>query len=200
MAKDANRIILASASKSRQRILINAGVQFETKPSGFDETTGKKKLKTENPQKIAFELAVSKAKKVSFSHPDAYVIGADQVLFCDGKLMDKPAGHEGALSHLNFMSNKEHCLVSSVCVAQKGRVLWDFTDEATLKMRELSSEFIESYIKMNGNDILNTVGAYKIEGVGIQLFSKIEGDFFTILGLPLLPLLEFLRRKEFLKT
>ena len=125
-------------------------------------------------------------------------IGADQILECDGALFDKPNGRAGAVTHLQNLSGKLHRLITSACVVQGGEVQWQSTDGVRLTMRELSADFIESYLDAAGDGVLATVGAYRLEDIGAQLFTRVEGDYFTVLGLPLLPLLQFLRDRKVL--
>ena len=139
-----------------------------------------------------------KAQKVSKLNTDALIIGADQVLECGGTLYNKPLNRTDAVSHLKALRGKTHRLISAVCVVQNNKILWDLTDSVNLTMREISDEFIQSYLNQAGTDIFLSVGGYRLENLGAQLFTRVEGDFFTVLGLPLLPLLEFLRSKQIL--
>lgn len=188
-------VILASASKSRARILRAAGAPHQIVPADVDEADVKLSLaqKGASPSAVAETLAEMKAQQVSRAHRDALVIGADQVLECDGELFDKPEDLDQARAHLRAFRGRRHTLVASVIVARDGAVVWRHNDQAHLDMRDLSDGFIEWYIERMGDEICESVGAYKLEGLGAQLFSNIEGDFFSILGLPLLPLLEVLR-------
>jgi septum formation protein len=138
-------------------------------------------------------LAAAKAKYVSTLHPGAYVIGADQILDLDGVWFDKPTGRNGAGDHLNRLRGRTHTLVDGLAVIRDGEILWRRHDTARLTMRNFSDEFLADYLDRSGPDILESVGAYRLEGRGTQLFSAIDGDYFTILGLPLLPLLDYLR-------
>jgi septum formation protein len=193
-------LILASASKSRSQMLSNAGVEFKVQISSVDEAKVKGSYKPGSAGDLALKLAVLKANNVSNKSKDALVVGADQVLECEGVLYDKPINFAAASSHLRALQGKQHRLISSVCVACNNEILWDFTDSVNLTMRNLSDEFIQSYLAKSGPDILSTVGGYQLEGIGAQLFSRLEGDFFTVLGLPLLPLLDFLRKEKILNT
>ncbi|MFT5182219.1 MAG: septum formation protein [Alphaproteobacteria bacterium] len=188
-------VILASASKSRARVLRAAGVPHQIVPSDVDEADVKLSLAQEGapPFAVAETLAEMKAQQVSRGHRDALVIGADQILECAGKLFDKPGDLDQARAHLRAFRGRRHTLVASVTVACDGAIIWHHNDQAHLDMRDLSDGFIEWYIERMGDEICESVGAYKLEGLGAQLFSNIEGDFFSILGLPLLPLLEVLR-------
>jgi septum formation protein len=191
-------LILASASKARSQILLNAGVDFRTHFSNIDETAIKENSKLGSPEELALKLAVLKAKKISNLNNDAFVIGADQVLECEGSLYDKPINSAEASCHLKALRGKTHRLISSVCVVCNNKTLWDVTDSVNLTMRDLSDEFIQSYLTQVGTDIFSSVGGYRLEDLGAQLFTRVDGDFFTVLGLPLLPLLEFLRSKQIL--
>jgi septum formation protein len=191
-------LILASASKARSQILLSAGVNFRTQISNIDETAIKEDLKASSAGELALKLAVLKAKKVADINKDALVIGADQVLECEGTLYDKPTNHAAACYHLKALRGKTHRLISSVCVVRNSKMLWNVTDSVYLTMRNLSDEFIQSYLIQAGTDIYLSVGGYRLEDLGAQLFTRVEGDFFTVLGLPLLPLLEFLRSRKIL--
>ena len=191
-------LILASASKSRSQMLLNAGVDFSVQVSNVDETLIKERFGLKLAENIALKLAVLKAQKVSKLNTDTLVIGADQVLECGGTLYNKPLNRTDAVSNLKALRGKTHRLISAVCVVQNNKILWDLTDSVNLTMRELSDEFIQSYLNQVGTDIFLSVGGYRLEDLGAQLFTRVEGDFFTVLGLPLLPLLEFLRSKHIL--
>ena len=191
-------IVLASASRSRSAMLSAAGVTFVTDPAGVDEDEVKRALAAEQaaPMEIAETLAELKAQQVSRRHPGAIVIGADQVLECNGMLFDKPIDRAHAEGHLRALRGKSHRLHASVCAVRDGGYLWHRNESAELAMRQLSDGFIDDYLTAVGDDALLSVGAYQLEGRGAQLFSLVEGDFFTILGMPLLPLLEFLREQR----
>ncbi len=199
MALNSPNLILASASKVRGQMLRNAGVIFEVEVSDVDEDVLKAKSGAASVEDIALELAMAKAQAVSVLHPEALVIGADQILECDGRLFDKPVGRAGAVTHLQTLSGKLHRLITAAAVVQGGTLLWQVTDEVRLTMREVSDDFIQSYLDQAGEDVLASVGAYRLEDIGAQLFTRVEGDFFTVLGLPLLPLLEFLRLQRVLE-
>jgi septum formation protein len=172
-----------------------AGVGFSTDPAGVDETEVKRALRAEGaaPVVVAETLAELKAQQVSGRHSGALVVGADQVLECRGELFDKPVDLAHARAHLQALRGNEHRLHCSVCVVRDRQYLWHHNEMATLHMRDLGDRFIDLYLADVGDDALLSVGAYQLEGRGAQLFSAIRGDFFTILGMPLLPLLEFLR-------
>jgi len=192
-------LILASASKSRSQLLLNAGVKFSVRAPNVDERKIKTKLSGKPVEAIARKLAELKACKISESYPKAFVIGADQMLDCGGNVFDKPKNYKNAVSHLKAMRGKTHRLTAAVCVVQNEKILWKFTDSVQLTMRKLTDEFIQKHVDEAGAEIFDTVGAYKLESIGAQLFTKIKGDYFTVLGLPLLPLLEFLRKKSIIK-
>ena len=188
-------VILASASKSRAQILHAACVPHQIDPATIDEAAVKRSLAREGapPFAVAETLAGLKAQQVSQRHRGALVIGADQVLECGGQLFDKPDDLDQARAHLVALRGRRHTLAAGVSVVCDGAVIWYHTDQAHLDMRDLSDGFIEWYVDRMGDQICDSVGAYKLEGLGAQLFNKIDGDFFSILGLPLLPLLQVLR-------
>jgi septum formation protein len=192
---DAPSVILASASRTRQQMLARAGVPAEVEPARIDESGMKAALTAEGASAVhaAETLAELKAAKVSARHRGALVIGADQILEGAGRWFDKPADTAEATAHLRALAGQRHSLATSVCVLRDGAPLWHHNETAYLAMRPLSDAFIADYLAAIGEDALGTLGAYQIEGLGVQLFSRIEGDYFGILGLPLLPLLEFLR-------
>jgi septum formation protein len=188
-------LVLASSSSTRQRLLRAAGVAFSAEAAALDETVVLESLAAERARgrDAADLLAELKALKVSGRHAGAFVIGADQVLTCEGRFFSKPETVAAARAQLLRLSGKTHVLSSAVCVARDGAIIWRDVQEARLTMRALSDAFLDDYLAQAGADILGSVGAYHVEGLGIQLFSRIDGDTFTILGLPLLPLLDFLR-------
>lgn len=188
-------VILASASKSRAQILRAAGVPHEIMPANVDEADVKLSMAQQGapPLAVAETLAELKAQQISHRDGGALVIGADQVLECGGRLFDKPADLDQARAHLMALRGRRHTLMAGVSMVRDGEVIWHYNDKAHLEMRDLSDSFIEWYIEQMGDPICVSVGAYKLEGLGAQLFSAIEGDFFSILGLPLLPLLDVLR-------
>jgi septum formation protein len=186
-------VILASTSPTRQLLLTNAGVTFVTARPDVDED----RLRSANPQwrpdDVAPALAQAKAVAVSGLRPDALVLGADQTLICDHRLYAKPRDEADAREQLTALRGRTHILHSALCCARNGIAVWRHEARAELTMREWSPAFLDQYVAKLGADILTTVGGYKIEGLGLQLFSHISGDHSVILGLPLLPLLEFLR-------
>ena len=186
-------LILASASPSRRQLLANAGLVFTIEPSGIDEDEVKRSLGSRAaPQELASTLAEMKAVKVSARHPDAMAVGADSTLACNGRMFDKPPDLAAARKQLQTLRGQTHELFSSVVVARGGARLWHWSERARLTMRPLNDGFIDSYLARAGDDVLTSVGAYQLEGLGAHLFSRVDGDYFTILGLPLLPLLSFL--------
>lgn len=188
-------LILASTSQSRRTMLAAAGVAFSAEAPGVDEDAVKDSLKGESapPATIAETLAELKARKVSLRHPDAFVIGADQVLDREGVMYDKPPDVAAARRQLQALRGRAHRLTASVVVARGDARLWHRTEVAILHMRPFTDAFLDDYLARVGEAACRSVGAYQLEGLGAQLFSRIEGDYFTILGLPLLPLLDFLR-------
>lgn len=186
-------IILASTSPIRRRLLENAGVNFIAEKPLVNENELKHHAPGLAREGLAQHLATAKCLSVSKHHPLDLVVAADQVLAFSGKTFDKPASLEEAKAQLGELKGRTHTLISALCCARGGAVLWQYSDRAEMTMRYFSDRFLEDYLAVVGNDATTSVGAYKLEGRGIQLFEQIEGDYFTILGLPLLPLLEFLR-------
>ena len=193
-------LILASSSQSRIKMLKDAGLTFDVKPADIDERAIELDLKIDNssPEQIAGKLASVKALSVSQNFNDSLVIGADQTLSVDGMQINKVDDLESAREKIARLSGKTHCLHSAVSCHHNGSELWKFISTAYMSMRSLDSAEIDNYISQAGVEILSSVGCYQLEGIGIQLFEKIEGDFFTILGLPLLPLLKFLREQGYI--
>ena len=180
---------------------MNAGLVFDIKPAGVDEDSVKASLLEQNAsgRDIATTLAELKAQAVQ-ADPGIYVLGADQVLVCEGQLFNKPESLDGIRNQLNILRGKTHTLISSVAIAKAGSVLWRHVDQARLTMRPFSDAFLDDYIARNEDEIMQSVGAYKLEAEGPHLFSHIDGDYFTILGLPLLPVLDFFRLHEVLPS
>ena len=192
---DRPELILASASTSRVAILRQAGLAITQDVAGVDEDLVKLSLRAEGADAthVAITLADLKAQQVSRRHPGAFVIGADQMLECNGVWFDKPPDIDHARAHLMSLRGRKHDLITAAVVVRDGARVWQHVERATLTMRPISDAFIESYLQTVGADVCGTVGAYRLEGLGAQLFTRVDGDFFTILGLPLLPLLDFLR-------
>ncbi len=192
---EAPEVVLASESRSRLELLRHAGLELRVEPARVDEAEVKASLRAERADAIAAAetLAELKATKVSRRAPGALVIGADQILECEGRWFDKPPDRASATAHLQALGGKTHALETAVCVVRDGVRIWHHREAPQLTMRPLDAAFIESYLHAAGPQVLETVGAYRLEGLGAQLFTKVSGDYFTILGLPLLPLLGFLR-------
>ena len=189
-------LILASESASRQALLHSAGIIFTARPAHIDEASIKRSARAEGAtaEELAVLLAELKATRISALAPEAVVIGADQILVCDDVWFDKPASLEQAREHLRHLRGKMHSLVTAiVCMRSAGR-LWHHIVQPRLTMRPFSDAFLEDYLALEGDAVLRTVGAYRLEGPGVHLFERIEGEHSAILGLPLLPLFEFLRQ------
>ena len=193
-------IILASTSKIRGKILSAAGIKFSVLNSELDEEKAKSALSELSPRKISLELARLKSEKVSKQNPKAMTIGADQVLGFENRIFNKPASRSDAEEQLSMLRNATHTLYSAVSCAIAGAEVWNHCSEARLTMRDFTPEFLSSYLDGSPADYLSSVGAYKLEETGIQLFEKIEGDYFTVLGLPILPLLGFLRQRRIIPS
>lgn len=184
-------MILASGSATRARLLEQAGVAFTATPAHVDEDSVKASLG--DPRAAAEALAELKALRVSASHPGELVLGADQVLDLGGLLMSKAATRAIAAEQLKSLRGKRHKLFSALVLAKAGRPVWRHIDEASLWVRDFSDAFLEAYLDAEEGEILGSVGCYRLEGRGVQLFERIEGDYSSILGLPLVPLLGALR-------
>jgi septum formation protein len=194
---EAPALVLASGSVTRASLLRSTGLRFEIDPALVDETALKAAAgASPDPAKLAALLAEEKAKDVSRRTPDKLVIGGDQVLSLGGALLSKATSVDGARLALQRLSGQTHQLSSSVALAIGGEVVWSATDQARLTMRSLSAEALEAYLAAAGDALTTSVGAYQIEGLGITLFERIEGQHATILGLPLLPLLAELRQRD----
>jgi septum formation protein len=191
-------LILASHSRARQALVTQAGIDFKAVPAELDERKLQQNSGLSAPGEIAALLARAKALSVSSLHPDAFVVGADQTLALGTKLFSKPAGRAQAAGQLRDLAGHRHELHSAVAVARDGRILFEEVAVARMTMRRLGEADIEAYLDQAGEAVTTSVGAYQLEGLGVHLFERIEGDHFTILGLPLLPLLAFLRRERLL--
>jgi len=188
-------IVLSSTSASRRRLLSQTGIYFDTARPPVDEAPIKARLKEggASAADVAEALAEAKANSVADILPGHYVIGADQMLECEGVWYDKPVNRAGALRQLLALRGRTHQLITAAVIAHEGRIIWRHTEVAQMTMRDFSEEFLGHYIEKAGDALTNSVGAYEVEGIGVQLFAKIEGDYYSILGLPLVPLLIGLR-------
>lgn len=187
-------LVLASKSAIRRTLLETAGVPVEVRPADIDERGIEKSSSAQAPDAVAALLAREKALAVAQAMPRHLVLGADQVLGLDGKRFSKPADRAAARVQLRALSGRRHALYSAVAFVRDGTVLFEHLGVAWLTMRTLSDRFLDDYLDAAGEAAMASVGAYQLEGPGIQLFDSVEGDYFTVLGLPLLPALDFLRR------
>ena len=190
-----SKIILASKSKVRKEILDKHNLPSEVKPSNIDEDVVKKSLTHElaSPEIISKNLAELKANKVSLSHKDRIVLGADSVIDLDGELISKPESRKEALITLKKLNGKQHKLISSVCISKNGSMIWNYTDMAKLTMKSFSEEDLKIYLSKISDEALYAYNVYQIEGEGRNLFSNITGDEDTIMGLPVLKIKEYLK-------
>ena len=190
-----NKIILASKSKVRKEILDRHGFSYEVKPSNVDEDIVKKSLINElaSPEIISKNLAELKANKVSLNQKDRIVLGADSVIDLKGELISKPENRGEALVILKKLNGKKHYLISSVCISKNGLMIWNYTDKAELTMKNFSEEDLKIYLSKISDEALYAYNVYQIEGEGKNLFSKIDGDKDTIMGLPVLKIKEYLK-------
>ena len=191
-------LILASQSRTRQELLANAGISFEAVPAEIDERAIQQSAGLTAPGDIAALLAREKALRVSMQQPGKFVIGADQTLALGKRLFSKPAGRAQAAEQLRALAGHGHELHSAAAVARDGKILFEGASVARMTMRRLAEAEIEAYLDEAGEALTSSVGAYQLEGPGVHLFEQIEGDHFTILGLPLLQLLAFLRSQRLL--
>ena len=189
-----NRIILASKSKVRKNILDDNQIPNEVKPSNVDEEVVKESLIKEKapPEMISKNLAELKANKVSLNEPDCLVLGADSVIDLEGELISKPENREEALLILKRLNGKKHQLISSVCISKNGTMIWNYTDKASLTMKKFSDEDLKKYFSKITDDALYSYNVYQIEGEGRNLFSDIDGDKSTVMGLPVKKIKEYL--------
>lgn len=190
-------LVLASKSDIRGKVLAAAGLRFEIRPASIDERAVEAQAKPDGPAAAAAVLARAKAAAVAAAMPGRPVLGADQTLALGSRRFSKPADRAAAAEQLNALRGKTHALHSALALVRDGTVLFECVDTARLTMRDFSDRFRDDYLDMAGDTALASVGAYQLEGIGIHLFEKVEGDYFTILGLPLLPLLTFLRGNGF---
>ena len=191
-------LVLASQSKARQMLLAKAGIAFESDPADIDERAIQLSSGLSAPGDIASLLAHEKAKSVSARRPTRYVIGADQTLAVGERVFNKPASRVQAVGQLRALAGHRHELHAAIAVARAGKLLFEYVSIARMTMRPLSDADIENYLAAAGDAVTSSVGAYQLEGLGVHLFELIEGDHFTILGLPLLPLFAFLRSEHLL--
>ncbi|MFH0298029.1 Maf family protein [Bradyrhizobium sp. 31Argb] len=191
-------LILASQSRARKMLLANAGIEFEALPADIDERAIQENSGLSAPAEIASLLAREKALFVSLQRPGRFVVGADQTLALGDRLFSKPAGRVQAAEQLRALAGRVHELHSAVAVAQDGKILFADISVARMSMRPLREDGINAYLGQAGEAVTTSVGAYQLEGLGVHLFERIDGDHFTILGLPLLSLLAFLRSENLL--
>jgi septum formation protein len=191
-------MILASQSAVRRSLLANAGIAVETIPADIDERAIQQNSGLTDPGKIAVFLATGKAKFVSVKHPGRYIVGADQTLALGERLFSKPVDRAAAVLQISALAGQTHALHSAVSVMQDGILLFSHVSVARMTMRRLTDDEIAAYIDEAGDAVTASVGAYQLEKTGVHLFERIDGDHFTILGLPLLPLLGFLRSRNLL--
>ncbi len=190
--QDATRpLILASASAVRLQVLRAAGLDVSAQPTDLDEAPIKRSAPDAGT--AALRLAEAKAACLDGQHPDGFVLGADQILVCDGRSFDKPADMTEAASHLRALRGREHVLETALVCRRNGETIWSHLARPRLRLRAVSDTFIDRYLAAEGEPVLSSVGAYRLEGPGIQLFETVQGEHAAILGLPLLPLLDFLR-------
>ncbi len=186
-------LVLASSSPFRRMLMENAGLSFECRAADIDERAIESGLQNASPDETAATLARAKAIDVSRHFPGAIVIGSDQTMSLGTRVYHKPKSIDEARESVSSLSGKTHRLNSAIALVRDGQVVWEHVAHADLTVRDLSDTFVDGYLQRVGEKVSSSVGAYQLEGEGIQLFSKIEGDYFTILGLPMLPLLDKLR-------
>lgn len=198
--KTDNRLILASGSAARRAMLAQAGVDFSVRTADVDEDAVKAIHAHLDAAGLAAELARAKALAVSRLDAEAWVLGGDQTLAFDGDLISKAKSLEAARERLSAMRGRTHHLHSGAALARNGSIVWSGVDSVAMRMRDFSDAFLDAYLAAEGDALLSCVGSYRLEGMGSQLFEAVEGDFFTVLGLPLWPVLAELRRAGVLLT
>ena len=188
------KLVLASSSGIRRQMLENAGVSFEVSLPRVDEDAVRQSLLAEaaSPRDIADALAELKARKVSTRMPGALILGCDQVLSFDGQIMAKPVSRADAENQLRQLRGARHQLLSAAVIYEDGQPIWRFVGTVRLQMRDFSDSFLTTYLDRNWPDISNSVGGYKLESEGVRLFTRVDGDYFTVLGMPLLEILSYL--------
>jgi septum formation protein len=196
LQRAAPRLILASASASRRDLLRATGLDFEVRPARVDEAATRRTARAEgkSAEATALLLAELKARHIAHEQPDALVIGADQILVCEGDWFEKPPSLAAAREQILTLRGRSHALATAVVCARGAECLWQHVERPRLTMRRFSDTFLDAYLVAEGERVTSTVGAYRLEGPGIHLFDRVEGEHSAVLGLPLLPLLEFLRQ------
>jgi septum formation protein len=190
-------LVLASRSEARGKILAAAGLRFDVRPAPIDERAAEAEAEEADAATVARLLARAKAMSIAASLPGRLVLGADQTLVQDGARFSKPADRAEAAAQLRTLRGRTHALHSALALVRDGTLIFSYVEAARLTMRDFSDAFLDDYIDMGGERVLASVGGYQLEGIGVHLFERVEGDMFTILGLPLLPLLTFLRESGF---
>jgi septum formation protein len=191
-------LVLASRSKVRQKLLVAAGIPIDVCPADLNEREVELAAPSQQSAAVAMFLSREKALSVEMSNPGRLVLGADQLLALDGKRFSKPGDRAHARAQLLAFSGRTHTLYSAVALVRNATVLFEHVSTARMTMRAFSDRFLEHYLDVVGSDAIESVGAYQLEGLGIQLFERVDGEYFTVLGLPLLEVLDFLRRDGFL--
>ena len=195
MAPGAPRLVLASGSATRRALLEAAGLRFTVQPAELDEAALKSAMRAQGVEPAAAALHLAEAKAMAVPDPDAVVIGADQLLVCGGEWFDKPPGVPAARTQLLQLRGRSHELLTAVTCRQGGACLWRHLARPSLAMRDFSEAFLDAYLAAEGEAILSSVGAYRLEGFGLHLFDAVDGEHAAVLGLPMIPLLGFLRER-----